>query len=267
MVCLRGIDNLFLHAYIAKHKLKPRDLNLSQRSYIRNIDQIRLIQQSYRQFIASEKNVEDFFDTQIIKFESSHENRPFTTNTIEVTRSPILLFEMNKNRNRSYYQIGVPMDKIKLTTPIKMSLVNIFEIYGIIDEFNTEDLEGMFVLEDRHRINIHLYLLDENMKGYRNSRVPGTRAIYNTDIYIGMRDDQFYWIQKNLTSRLYYCSRLPGKCCYGTNDLSNLTRHESTCTDQTRITASQVDNLDPLLTNVEFLTITLRKYMAKKKTP
>ena len=240
MVSLRGVDSLFLHAYIAKHKLKPRDLNLSERSYIRNMDQIRLIQQSYRQFKSSQKTVEDYFSTQIMHFEASRANRPYTTDVTEVTRSPTIIFSIKNGQNRIEYRIGVPFDEIKLTSPIKMSLVNIFAIYGITDQFNTEDLEGMFELEDRHRINIHLYLLDENMRGYRNSRVPGTRAIYHTDIYIGMRDNQFYWIQKNLTSRLYYCSKLPGKCCYGTNNPSHLTRHESTCTDQTKITANQV---------------------------
>ena len=246
MVFLRGIDSLFLHAYIAKHKLKPCDLNLTDRGHIKNMGQIKSIKQSFRQYQQSSRaitkeGVQDFFDGEIIYFEASRIDRPFCTTTVEVSRPPIVIFATKKSQERlKTYQIGIPFEKIKLTSPIKMSLVDIFAIHGITDDFDTEVLEGMFELEDRHRINIHLYLLDENMKGYRNSRVPGTRAIYHTDIYIGMRNNQFYWIKKNLTSRIYYCSKLPGKCCYGTNDLSHLTRHESTCTDQTKITANQV---------------------------
>ena len=242
MVSLRGVDGLFLAVYIAKHQLKPRDLNLSERSFIRNFDIIHQIKQSYRSFQTSGMSIEDFFNTQVVSFEASHENRSFLTNTVEVIRSPSMVFKINKGRNRSNYTIGVPFDKIKLNTPIKMSLNHIFAIHGITDDFDSDHLEGMFELEDRHHINIHLYLLNDNMRGYRNSRIPGTRAIYHKDIYIGMRDNQFYWIKKNLTTKRYYCAKpgMLGKCCYWSTNPDNTRRHEVECSDQTKIRADQV---------------------------
>ena len=242
MVSLRGVDSLFLHVYIAKHQLKPRDLNLSERSFIRNLDIIQQIKQSYRSFQTSEMSIEDFFNTQIVTFEASHENRSYSTNTLEVTRSPSIVFKINKSRSQHTFTIGVPFDKIKLNTPIKMSLNHIFAIHGITDDFDTDNLEGMFELEDRHRINIHLYHLNDDMRGYRNSRIPGTRAIHHKDIYIGMRDNEYYWIKKNLTTKRYYCAKpgMLGKCCYWSINPDNTRRHEVVCTDQTKIRAEQV---------------------------
>ena len=98
----------------------------------------------------------------------------------------------------------------------------------------------MYVLEDLHGVNIHLYELDENGKGYKTSRTPGSRAMYNKNIYIGKRDGNYYWITKNLTKKRYYCTKLPTKCVYYTEDLGNWIRHEATCTDETKITATQV---------------------------
>ena len=242
MVSLRGIESLFLHAYIAKNKLKPCDLNLSERGFIRNFNLIPKIHQSYRQFKSSRQSVGDFFESQVIHFQSSRAGQSYSTNTVEVARDPLVLFALKKSANQILYQTGVPFEKIKLTSPIKMSLPHIFAIHGITDDFDSDNLEAMFELEDKHRINIHLYHLNDEMKGYRNSRIPGTRAIYHKDIYIGMRDNEFYWIKKNLTTKRYYCAKpdMIGKCCYWSTIKKNTERHEINCTDQTKIRADQV---------------------------
>ena len=242
MVSLRGVESLFLHAYIAKNKLKPCDLNLSERGCIRNFSLIPKIHESYRQFLSSRQSVGDFFESQIVHFQASNNNNPFSTETVEVIQDPLILFSRRKGSSQVIYQTGISFDKVRLTTPIKMSLPHIFAIHGITDVFDTNNLEAMFELEDKHRINIHLYHLNDEMKGYRNSRIPGTRAIYHKDIYIGMRDNEFYWIKKNLTTKRYYCAKpdMIGKCCYWSTIKKNTERHEINCTDQTKIRADQV---------------------------
>ena len=121
-----------------------------------------------------------------------------------------------------------------------MSLRHIFAIYGILSEFDDSNVQGMFRLEDMHSINIHLYELDEKDRGYMHSGLPGTRECYNRDVYIGKRGDNYFWIGKNLVKRRWVCTKLPGKCTYQTYIPGDLEKHEPKCTDQTKITATQV---------------------------
>ena len=145
-----------------------------------------------------------------------------------------------KLKEQIKYTYGLPLSDLKINKPIKMSLKHIFSIYGILTAFDDSNVQGMFRLEDMHSINIHLYELDDEDKGYFHSGLPGTRSSYNRDVYIGKRGDSYYWISKNLVKRQFKCTKLPGKCIYHTYKYDNWVRHEATCTDQTKITATQV---------------------------
>ena len=68
MARLKSVDPRFLHCYLIKHKLKPRDLNLSPRHCIRNKEVSRRILESYNDFKNSSLSIEDFFGCQIVEF-------------------------------------------------------------------------------------------------------------------------------------------------------------------------------------------------------
>ena len=239
MVQLRGIDGLFLHVYLSVFNYKPRDLGLSARECIRNSEAIRVIKEAYRNYQNSGQNIEDFFNIQVVNFEASGRDRAYIANCQTVTRSPIIICSVVKKEIRNY-KFGLPLSDLKINRPIKMSLKHIFSIYGILTAFDDSNVQGMFRLEDLHSINIHLYELDDQDRGYMHSGLPGTRECYSRDVYIGKRGADYFWITKNLAKKRFRCTKLPGKCIYFTYDESNLNRHMATCTDQTTITASQV---------------------------
>ena len=240
MVQLRGIDGLFLHVYLSVYRYKPRDLALSARECIRNSEVVRVIKTAYRNYQNSGQNIEDFFGIQIVNFEAIGYDRSFIATTDAVTRKPIIICSV-RQRGAQNYKFGIPLTELRINSPIKMSLRHIFAIYGIFSEFDDSNVQGMFRLEDMHSINIHLYELNDENRGYLHSGLPGTRECYNRDIFIGKRGENYYWIGKNLVKKRYVCTKLPGKCAYYTYKHETLKEHEITCTDQTKITATQVD--------------------------
>ena len=239
MVQLRGIDGLFLHVYLSVFKYKPRDLALSTRGCIRNSEAVRVIKEAYRNYQSSGQDIEDHFNIQILNFEASRNDRPYIATIDNISRQPAVVCSY-KDKGKLIYSHGISLSELKINKPIKMSLKHIFAIYGILTAFDDTDVQGMFRLEDMHSINIHLYELDDEDRGYMHSGLPGTRECYNRDVYIGKRGENYYWITKNLVKKRWQCTKLPGKCIYYTYDQSDLNRHMATCTDQTKITASQV---------------------------
>ena len=54
-------------------------------------------------------------------------------------------------------------------------------------------------------------------------------------------DSEYYWIpDKSLVQTRHRCTVLPGKCLYFATQPSDLTKHEKTCTDQTKVKTKQV---------------------------
>ena len=168
MARLRGIDGLFLHCYLSVYRVKPRDLDLSQRGMIRNTETTRVIKESFRNYTNSGQNIEDYFDGQILHFQAPRLNRAYIANSDNVTRSPIIISSVKKGAGVCY-SYGIPLSDLKINKPIKMSLKHIFAIYGITTAFDTSTNQGMFILEDMHSVNIHLYELNENDRGVFHS--------------------------------------------------------------------------------------------------
>ena len=266
MVQLRGIDGLFLHVYLAVYRYKPRDLALSVRGCIRNSDVVRVIKEAYRNYQTSGQDIENYYNIQIVNFEAPRYDRSYIATCDNVSRKPIVICS-TKDRNKKVYTYGIQLSELKINKPIKMSLKHIFSIYGILTQFDDTNVQGMFRLEDMHSINIHLYELDDEDRGYLHSGLPGTRECYNRDVYIGKRAENYFWITKNLVKKRFRCTKLPGKCIYYTYDESNLHRHMATCTDQTTITATQV--LHSIKKSNDSLMLMLisyfRKYMVNQK--
>ena len=257
---LRGIDGLFLHVYLSVYKYKPRDLALSARQCIRNSEVVKVIKEAYRNYQNSGQNIEDFFGIQVLNFEANKYGRPYIAKNHIISRKPIVICSY-KDKGTSVYTYGVPVSELRINQPIRMSLRHIFAIYGILTQFDDSTVQGMFRLEDMHSINIHLYELDDNDRGYLHSGLPGTRECYDRDVYIGKRGENYYWIGKNLINRRYVCTKLPGKCTYQTYHPGDMAKHEKDCTDQTTITATQVNELY-LVSRSKTIP---RKFMAKQK--
>ena len=201
MVQLRGIDGLFLHVYLAVYRYKPRDLALSVRGCIRNTDVVRVIKEAYRNYQSSGQDIEDHFGIQIVNFEASRNDRPYISTIDTISRQPAIICSY-KDKGKLIYSHGISLSELKVSKPIKMSLKHLFSIYGILTQFDDTNVQGMFRLEDIHSINIHLYELDDEDRGYLHSGLPGTRECYNRDVYIGKRGQDYFWITKNFWKQM-----------------------------------------------------------------
>ena len=238
MVQLRPVDPRFLHCYLIKHGLKPRDLDLSQRQCIRNTEIAKRIKNSYTDFKKSNLDLEQFFDCQIVEFMSNRQNQDFWTNCEEITHNPIFLCFFNNNPPR--YKFGIGLERMNLTRPIKMSLSRLLAIYKIDEVFRSHDFDEIALFENRFNVNLHFYHLDDSGQGKKANDLPPPNDSGRYDIYIGLRDGDYYWTSKSLCMSTYYCSQNPGQCTYQTDQHCNLTRHMSSCQTGTSVTAKQV---------------------------
>ena len=150
MVQLRPVDPRFLHCYLIKHKLKPRDLELSQRLCIRNSEIAKRIKNLYADFKRSNLDLEQFFDCQIVEFISNRQNQGFWTNCEEITRDPILLCFYKNNPPR--YKFGIGLEQLHLTRAIKMSLSHLLALYKIDEVFRSHDFDEIALFENRFNI-------------------------------------------------------------------------------------------------------------------
>ena len=239
MVKLNGIDSKFLHCFLYKSRLRPIDLDLSTRGCIRNPDVIDRIRRAHRAFGVSGKTLENFFDSQIVEFKSYRINRPYTTDCEAIARSPIVLCFMDKGRGLEY-KYGTRTTDLKIVKPIQVSLSYLFAMYGISDTPESLDPNHLASFEEKYGLNIHLHELRDDGRGHKSGSLPPPNDIGHTNIYIGLKDGLFYWLGKQLCSKNYFCTKLPGKCSYQTSHYSNYQAHIAACTDKTIVKADQV---------------------------
>ena len=241
MVKLNGIDPKFLHCFLYKSRVRPIDLDLSTRGCIRNPNVIERIRRAHRSFLVSGKTLENFFDSQIVEFKSYRINQPYTTECEVITRPPIVLCCLHKGRIRGMeYQYGITTTELKIVNPIQVSLAYLFAMYGIFDTPESLDPNHLASFEEKYGLNIHLHELRDDGRGHKSGSLPPPNDGGHTNIYIGLKDGLFYWLGKQLCSRKYFCTRLPGKCSYQTPHHNQFAAHMAVCTDKTIVKADQV---------------------------
>ena len=245
MVRLKSVDPRFLHCYLIKHKLRPRDLDLSPRHCIRNKEVSKRILETYRSFKNTSLSIEDFFDCQIVEFISSRIDQGFWSNCDEITREPFLLCYVKNGSGvgKDRYHHGVSREEMKLSKPIKITLEHLFSLYQINDVFESLDPDQIAMFEERFNVNLHFYHLDDHGLGKRSNDLPAPNDRGQSDIYIGLRNGDYFWTSKRLCESIYYCSKHPGKCTFMSDRTDHLTTHMATCRIDTTITAKQVSQM------------------------
>ena len=142
MVQLRPVDPRFLHCYLIKHDLKLEDLDLGNRSVIRNRHVVARIKESYSVYQTSNLSLDDFFDCQIVDFVSARMGQDYWTRSEEISRKPLLLCSIHHTPPR--YSFGIKLENMQLKKPIRISLQNLFSIYDIDEIFQSFDFDEKF---------------------------------------------------------------------------------------------------------------------------
>ena len=136
MVFLSGVDNEFLHIWIAVHKVRESELNLQSggkgsgrggnfRENIGNVSLARRIKTDYNDFVAKDTDHETFFDRSIIIFKQSNSDTQYTTKIEKVTRIPVFIY-----KSKSSFRLR-PNNTLKAWKPIEIPLKALFAFYNI----------------------------------------------------------------------------------------------------------------------------------------
>lgn len=246
MVFLSGVDNEFLHIWIAVHKVRESELNLQSggkgsgrggnfRENIGNVSLARRIKTDYNDFVAKDTDHETFFDRSIIIFKQSNSDTQYTTKIEKVTRIPVFIY-----KSKSSFRLR-PNNTLKAWKPIEIPLKALFAFYNIHHDFKKSTIDECLALQVPNNVDVNFYLLDKN-KAYWAKQLPGFRESGNRIISIATHANKFYWLpSSNLITQRLYCQKLPGKCLYWTDDKYDLEKHERICTDESIIRAKQVN--------------------------
>ena len=228
------VEIKFLQCYLQVENVKLEEMKLYHKNdinYIGNEKLLTDIREQYQKFkAATNVNMEQFFNRQIIICNRSQTNDYIVLNVREITRKPIFLV---KNKHGTFFW-GYKMSDFRALKPIKMSTELIFDLYGVpgsLDMQNVPDFVNLYELLEIQ--NVTHPCITINTPGESNEPNP---------ILIAYDDTDTFWVtHRDLVKTVFTCDKFPGKCLYHTVDKPNFNRHMTSCTDQPILTSRQVN--------------------------
>ena len=228
------VEIKFLQCYLQVENVKLEEMKLYAKhdiNYIGNEKLLTDIRDQYQKFkAATNVNMEQFFNRQIIICNRSQTHDYIVLNVREITRTPIFLV---KNRNGAFFW-GYNLEDFRALKPIKMSAELIFNLYGVpgsLDMQNVPDFVNLYELLEIQ--NVTHPCITINTPGESNEPNP---------ILIAYDDTNTFWVtHRDLVKTVFTCNKFPGKCLYHTVDKPNFNRHMASCTDQPILTSRQVN--------------------------
>ena len=140
-----------------------------------------------------------------------------------------------KNRHHKVI-FGWNLNELQSRHPIKMPIEEIFAMFSkSYEPFDLEKLPDF----------LQVFQVAEG-KAFFDASLPGEPMSQST-ILVGTDQADWYWIpNSDLIEARHYCTKLPHKCLFSSTNITHLKEHESSCTDQTKITSKQIPlgNLD-----------------------
>ena len=234
-----GICTVFLHSWLnlngySLDQLQPY-LAKSRWSYsIKNPEIADRIKADFLRFQESGQSLDDFFDRQII-IARGYNKKLFKIKVDKIDRIPIFLFQTTKHNTLLF---GADQTNLTSTNAIPCDLKIIMNFYGISKW--PKDLSN-FEPECGRTVSVYKVL-----KGKAYYDIESASEI--ADIPIGLFKKQFYFIPNpKLIKGRYFCQKYPDVCQYNTPKISNRDRHVKVCTDDSIITAKQVQNLSRII--------------------
>ena len=216
------------------------------------------ITDSFIKFKSSETTLESFFNRSKLHASKTQKLQQIYIKEKECSKQPMFVV---KNRNHKII-FGWKLEELKARDPIKMPIEEIFAMFDKpFAAFNLEELPEF----------LQVFQVAEG-KAFFDASLPG-EPISQSKILVGRDQSDWYWIpNSDLIEARHYCSKLPHKCLFSSPNITHLKAHESTCTDQTKITSKQIalGNLDSknlnLLVDAELLPENFRDHRQKYHT-
>ena len=228
------VEIKFLQCYLQVENVKLGEMKLYQKNdinYIGNEKLLSDIRDQYQKFkAATNVNMEQFFNRQIIICNRSRENDYIVLNVREITRRPLFLV---KSKHGALFW-GYELKDFRAQKPVKMSAELIFGLYGVpgtLDMQNIPDFVNLYELLE----------IQDVVHPCRTMNTPGESNEPNP-ISIAYDETDTFWVtHQDLVKTVFTCEKFPGKCMYHTVDKPNFNRHMASCTDQPILTSRQVN--------------------------
>ena len=228
------VEIKFLQCYLQVENVHLDEMKLNAKNdiyYIGNEKLLTDIRAQYQKFkAATNVNMEQFFNRQIVICNRSQTKEYIVLNIREITRTPIFLVKTRSNA----FVWGYTLNDFRAQKPIKMSAELIFGLYGArgtLDMQNVPDFVNLYqLMEIENKVHPCITI---NTPGESNQPNP---------ILIGYDETDTFWItHRDMVKTVFTCEKFPGKCLYQTVDKPNFNRHMTSCTDQPILTSRQVN--------------------------
>ena len=228
-ITTKNVNSEFVFCFIAVNQINYPDLQLTKINnwiVIKNEKMLNLIKETYKTFLSSGMNLEEFFGCQLI-YVNVTRNGIFHIECSEIQFRPIFMVLDRKNR----VQHGVELNQLNSDKAIKMPIDLIFALYG---ERYPENFSPRNFPE-----NVEIYIVADGQAV--NTPDCSGRSKCDNVILIGFDGEYYYWLpNRSLIQKQFKCTKYPGKCMYKTNQSCHYNRHLETCTDETTVKSKQV---------------------------
>ena len=224
------ICTIFLHSWLNLngHSLDHLETKkLGKRFKLTNSQLLNSLEADYAEFLRSRKSLEDFFDRQIIICRG--DKKLFKIKVDKIYKIPIFIFQTTKNNT---FLFGPDMTNLTSTNAIPCDLKIIMGFYGI-----SKWPKNLSNFEPECGRSVSVYKV---LKGKAYYDIESVSEI--ADIPLGLSKKQYYFIPNpKLIKGRYFCQKYPGHCLYNTQKVGNRDRHEKICSDDSIVSAKQVE--------------------------
>ena len=231
-ITTKNVNSEFVFCFIAVNKINYTDLQLTKSKnwiVIKNEKILKSIKETYKTFVSSKMNLEEFFRCQLV-YVNVTRNGVFHIECSEIRSFPVFMVSDRKNR----VQHGVEISQLNSDKPIKMPIDLIFAVYG---RRCPENFSPRNVPED-----VEIYTVVDSQAV--NTPDSSGRSKCKEVILCGYDGACYYWLpNRSLVQKQFKCTKYPGKCLYKTNQSCHFNRHLETCTDETTVKSKQVCSL------------------------
>ena len=225
-----NICTIFLHSWLNLngHSLDHLETKkLGKRFKLTNSQLLNSLEADYAEFLRSRKSLEDFFDRQIIICRG--DKKLFKIKVDKIYKIPIFIFQTTKNNT---FLFGPDMTNLTSTNAIPCDLKIIMGFYGI-----SKWPKNLSNFEPECGRSVSVYKV---LKGKAYYDIESVSEI--ADIPLGLSKKQYYFIPNpKLIKGRYFCQKYPGHCLYNTQKVGNRDRHEKICSDDSIVSAKQVE--------------------------
>ena len=150
----------------------------------------------------------------------------------EVSTRPVFVGVVNRGSKKRVYH-AITLENVKPKYPIKMPLKTIFDLNGI-------DFDGNNLEKAAFDLNINIIFREIiDKKAYQTRNTNGELWGTTKSMKIGFDETSHYWLPLSFKDSTYICSKTQSCLFEVHNRTNNIHRHESTCSDETKVETKQ----------------------------